>query len=156
MADITDSRKKLDLAKECLDKKDYANFILNSQMGVETALKSLLDMLGVSYKRKQKDDREAFVHDVSDSLKDAFDKLLPYYAEYDQEYIKQRLAKAGVMLKCLLTLKDFCIYGNKNLQIAGSKIFDFSFREFAVAIDKLAGDVYWFANEAILRVEQKG
>lgn len=154
MAKLEDAEIKLNIAEESFKKREYASCIRNSQLCIEIALKSLLDEIGISYERKEKD-KQIFLHDVSPLLKEVFEKVQQFYeTDYRRDDLRIKLARAGVILKCLTSIKDICEFGYRDLKTSAKEIFGFYFEEFAKNVKEIASQTYWLVFDIFQKLKK--
>lgn len=83
--------KRAPLAR-ALEHYDYAGAIREARVALELASKAVLDKLDIDYFIESKG-RRRFLHDVSDKIPEAFEKLKPYLKE-DWEVDQARVSLA--------------------------------------------------------------
>lgn len=109
-----DAWGRLMLADEFLKRYDYAGAIREAQVALELASKALLDKLSIDYYSIKREGRKRFVHDVSDKIPEAFEKLKPYLKEdLEVDQAQVSLAMIAVLVKLLTSVKSYGEFGIK-------------------------------------------
>lgn len=143
---IEDAEIRLEIAKQRMEKADFAGVIREAQACVELSLKALLEVLGVEYRDK----RGRYPHDVSDKIPEAFKKLEPLLRKepYGTKFVawKQRIGIVTMLSRILAAVRDQTTYGIQELGLSSKDIFLSFFGE------KLAKVLLRYARQAYIDV----
>lgn len=132
-----DAYDKETLAKERLEKHDYAGAIFNAQLCVEFALKALFDVIKIPYAKEH--------HFAEGHFQNAMEKLGKLFNEdWKITQIREKLARSEIWAALLGRIRNYA-EGYVTLSIPVNRVFDFSFKELAEAAIKEASSIlsYW-------------
>jgi len=92
MGRIEDAYSRYEIAKDLLDKGDYAGAIREAQQCVELSVKALLNILNIDYTIRQKDGKKKIPHDVGEKIPEALEKVKPLLGKH--EFDLNRIVKS--------------------------------------------------------------
>ena len=92
MGRIEDAYSRCEIAKDLLDKEDYAGAIREAQQCVELSVKALLNILNIDYTIRQKDGKKKIPHDVGEKIPEALEKVKPLLGKH--EFDLNRIVKS--------------------------------------------------------------
>ena len=105
MTSFDDAYEKLRIAEDLLNKGKYADSIFNVQLSVELSLKTLMEVIGISYPKK---------HTLSDESISHLLKLIKKRFKNKKAALKDatiKVSRSHMLLKSLGCLRNYTEYG---------------------------------------------
>lgn len=139
---IEDAYRRMQTAWEQLELLRYSAAIREAQASIESAVKSLLDPMGISYMEEKK------THDVSGYIPKLYESLKARLKDYNSDLLRLEMAKTAIISKALTSIRPYVEFGVEDLNVPTDYAFQ-TVPEFVKVCVKMAEETYFMVERLL-------